>query len=363
MNAAVVNVDASATARSQVEGLQVYGSVLGLKHSFEHNERSVEISIPSAKLFSEGQVIGSGDKVSFSSGFAQNPTPETCTYYVSEIDISMRVSEEVSLPIEMLQTSLKRPELAGTDLASSLEQLSLDYERRLSEILGHWERVVRWISGGNSVGLPSMQVGRGTSTRLKRMALVQHSDQHRFWIPTQTMAIYRGAAIDFEQWDAIERTLRSGDGQPIWFRYMDVAKQHIRSWRYEDALVACAIAAETLAREVFWLASGADSTSAARDILDGVNVRAIISRWQKLTGIPKSTARLSEINKLFDLRNAIMHVGGTGAKLTREEANAYFSAASDFIFAGDEWVYENRGSPNPRLYARFQNNTGKRAHI
>lgn len=347
-----MNVDACATARTKVVGLQVYGPVLGRSHAFQHNKRSVEVSIPSVKLAADLEVTSPGDEVTFSGGLAENPTLETSTYYVNEIEISMQVSEFVSIPAEMLRTSPKRPELAGPELAGFLEELALDYERRLADVLGYWERVVSWISGGTSVGLPGVRVGRETSARLEGMALTQCSDGHRFWIPTHSVAFYSGAAINPEQWDAIDRALTSGSEQPIWFRYLDVAKQNARSWKYEDAIVACAIAAETLAREVFWLSSGANPSPAARDIMDGVNVRAIISRWQKLTGITKTIARLSEVNQLFDLRNAIMHVGETGEKLTRERAYNYLGAASDFIFAGDEWVYEYQGIANPRLYPR-----------
>lgn len=343
-------VTASAWARASVESLEVTGDLFGQSHVFEHNERVVEIKLPVVEIGADLRPLGRGNEVAtLHSSLAENPQLETTSYAIAWVEVTVALTEQLTLPVQLLQMSPKRPEIAGEQLTKRLDALAIQYEARLATALNHWEAVVRWVTGSSALGRPNASSGRGSALRLNFTSIVRASDQHRFWTPTNVVALHKGTEINAAAWGAIAAALAAGHEAPIWFRYLDEAHHRFMAWDVTGAVLSAAIACETLAREAFWLASGSPP-KAARDLIDRVSIRAILERWHLLTSVPKSQVRISEVSKLFNLRNRLMHAGGTGADLDRQVVHNLLSAARQFICAADDWYFQSRGTENPRLW-------------
>jgi hypothetical protein len=343
-------VATEARARAILEGFEVSGDLFGHAHLFEHNRRSVRVEIPTVALGADLRPLAAYDDVAaLRRSHAVDPRPETTSYEVAWIEISISVQEQIVAPDKLMEMPPKHPDVAGKRLAKRLDKLVIEYEAHIARALHHWEEVVRWISGSSALGSPNVVLGRSSASRLDFMSLVRASDHHRFWTPTHVLSILRSTTVDASVWRAIGSALAAGHEAPIWFRYLDEAFHRRIGRDLSGAVLSSAIACETIAREIFWIAGGASKREAIRDLIDRVSIRAILSRWADLTGISKSDAHIAEVGRLFTLRNRLMHAGAKGTELEESGVQHLLGAARIFVQKGDEWYHHQLGRTNPRL--------------
>lgn len=341
---------ADASASAEIDALEVTGDLFGRQHCFKHEDRDVTITIPFVELGPDLRPLEGYESVaSYRSGWVNDHRPEVTTYQISHIDVSIRLVEEIKAPATLLDQPPKHPEIAGQRLSNRLDALAIEYEARLAAAVKHWEEVYRWISGSSALGAPTWRASRDAEAHLSRMALVVSASRQRFWTPTHTSMAMRGGRANAAIWDAINSALMNGFEAPIWFRYTDEAHHRLLKQDFNGALLSSAIACETIARECFWLASGATNNEAARDLIDRVSISGILDKWANLTGLPKSDLPLGELRKLFTRRNRLMHAGGKGAALDRAEVEGLLVSARTFVLASDEWYFALRGIANPRV--------------
>ena len=345
-----VSILAEATAYAEIDALEVTGDLFGRQHCFTHDDRNVTITLPFVELGSDLQPLERYQNVaSYRSGWVDDHRPEVTTYQISHIEVSIKIEEEIKVPPKLLAQPPKHPEIAGQRLSKRLDAMAIGYEARLASAVKHWEEVYRWISGSSALGAPTWRTSREAEAHLSGMALVVSTNKQRFWTPTHTTMSLRGGRADAAIWDAIGSALMNGYEAPIWFRYTDEAHHRLLTQDFNGALLSSAIACETIARECFWLASGATSNEAVRDLMDRVSISGMLDKWPSLVGLPKSDLPMSELRKLFTRRNRLMHAGGKGAALDRAEAETLSASARTFVLASDEWYFARRGIANPRV--------------
>lgn len=345
----MIRTPSEAWARAEVEGLQVTGNLFSRSHQFVHDERTVTVKVPEVRLDGDRQPVPEHqDRAQFSQGFVDDTRVERMAFELAWIEITVLVKEQISLPDAMLEITPKRPELAGPKLTQRLDRLIIDYEARIAAALLHWEQTVRWLSGSSALGTPSGRVGRASAARLQLTAFQRAGDGHRYWLPTGTVTVLRSTIVDAFLWEEIGKVLASGQSEPIWFRYLDEAYHRDIGRDLGGAILSCAIACETLAREVFWLKSGATEDESARDLIDRLPVSGILRKWRSLTGLPDAVSNARPVERVVSLRNRLMHVGGKGIIISEADVRELLAAARAFIRTGDEWYFAERQLPNPR---------------
>lgn len=345
----MIRTPSVAWARAEVEGLQVTGDLFSRSHTFVHDERTVTVSVPEVRFGPDHEPVREHqDRAAFRQGFVDDKRLDRMAFEIAWLEVTVGVRERISLPDAMLETTAKRPELAGPQLTNRLDKLIIDYETRMAGALLHWEQTVRWLSGSSALGTHGVRVGRASAERLQLTAFQRASDGHRFWLPTGLITLHRRTTLDAFLWEEVGRVLTSGQSEPIWFRYLDEACHRDIGRDLGGAILSCAIACETLAREVFWFKSGATQDENARDLLDRLPVSGILRKWRTLTGLSNSASNVSGVERVFKLRNRLMHAGGKGTVLTEAEVSKLLIAARGFIRTGDEWYFSERQLPNPR---------------
>ena len=347
-----VTFQAVAWTRAEMKSLDIMGSIFGRSHTFAYKGRNVRIQIPKIPLGEDLRPVGRAERAAYLFSYrSEGASLVTSQYHLYEMDISIEIPDPITAPRVLLEQPPKQPHLAGEKLAAELDGLMDEYEDRLHDAFRYWQAVVRWITSSNELGC-SQEIELAHLDSLQFTCLQRADDGKRFWLTGGYTSVSPGTTLTPELWDFIELALQRGDEQPLWFRYLDEAYRNGVARDLSGVVLSCAIACETITREVFWLSSGAVENEDARELLDRVPVRSILARWERLTGISKDRSALGAINDLFDLRNKLMHVGGRGRAVDESLVERTFEAARQFVFEADDWYYQKRGEPNPRPAAK-----------
>lgn len=346
----MVPTPSEASARAKMRGLKVTGDLFGRSHRFSHNERTVTVKLPEVRLGPDHEPLPEYSKLASRSGsIVGDGRVERMSFNIAWLEITVEVAEAISLPAELFEVSPKSPELAGPELTKNLDKLMIEYEARIASAILCWEQTTRWLSGSSSLGTGDLIGGREAAERLEFTAFQRTSDGRTFWLPSHTFVVRRMATIDSFLWDQIGSALSNGQSAPIWFRYLDEANHREYRRDLEGAILSGAIACETLAREVFWIKSGATQDAEARKLIDRLRASDILGKWSRLTGLCNEITKVKSVKRVFELRNRIMHAGSNGELDTETGAKELLVAVREFVNSGDKWYYDKCQMPNPRL--------------
>ena len=354
MSSEKINFDGMAWARADVEGLEVVGTVLSKRHDFLDDEgRKASIVLPTG-TFKDAihPDEKSEQRVSLRSWISDSPELSTAHYRVSSVDVELEVSESLSAPETLFGQAINAYELVGKRAADSNSKTVETYNLHLLRVLERWEEVVRWVTNSSALGSPDW-VTRVHSPRLHFMRILRAHDRADFWGAGGHIAARRATRIDDAAWMQIGTVLTSGQRPPIWFRYLDDLHHRFVKSDYVGTLLSCAIACETVAREVFWNVAGQTANGSARELVDRVAIQNILQRWTGITGLDKEKTHIHQIHKIFDKRNTLVHVGGTEA-LDEGGTEGLAKAAREFVLSADEWLFVALGRDNPRLWRKPQ---------
>lgn len=184
------DINAGFWGQALVQGLEVTGDLFGERHRFELDGHKIEIAIPAVTL---GQDLRPIDKqrhvAAFSSGLVENPTRETNSYAIGYLDATVMLPNPLLVPQPLLELPPKHPEIAGPVLSAKLDELTIDYERRLARAVAHWKDVVRWTTDSRAIDTPSGLSGREAEMSFRFKGLVVPPAQERFWTPVSIMAV------------------------------------------------------------------------------------------------------------------------------------------------------------------------------
>lgn len=107
------------------------------------------------------------------------------------------------------------------------------------------------------------------------------------------------------QWQEIHSALDAGQEPPVWHDYLTSANQRMASGDSIAAILDLAVAAEARIRR--FLNDNPPEKLKNRKALRGLKMSGIIKSWRSY-GFPSFPA-LGHIEKLFNVRNGIMHSG------------------------------------------------------
>lgn len=343
-------LDAEIWGQARVQALEVTGDVFGASHRFRHEGHNVEIRVPAVVLNEQLRPTEKWSQFArFRKGSVNDATRETNSYEIAFLEASINLPGFLTIPQAMLEVSPKRPEIAGPDLTIELDNLSVDYEGHLSSAVEYWKSVVRWITGSRAIDTPGALPGRQPAETFQLQGLYSLPDRKCFWRPTSVITFQKQTELNADFWMRIDKVLTRGYQIPVWSRFLDQAFRHLQAWDETGCILACAIACETVAKQInTYSPTQTDGSPNVHPANKRPSMAVIIGDWDKLTGLSDNIARTPEIRELVTMRNDVMHSGSSKLPLNHKKAKQLFEAADVFVRAGEGHYYSKRGQTDPR---------------
>ena len=334
--AKTIQFSAGASRQFRVEGLSVTTSLLGRSHEFAFESHAITLALPTE---SPPDAADWARKTKRTGWRADDPdNPETTIHQLFEVHLRTNIAKHLTIDERAFSEPYKSPH-ATPNQAQNLNRVADDYARLLAGAWEHWQAVVRWVAGHNSVGGAGSIVGAdpyGGNTA----TIYRQSDSRKIWAQLVSIKLRAGSPLDPSRWQLLQDALSSGQSNPIWFDFISEAHKRFSSFDHRGAIASAAIAWETIVRSMFWLNVAQVENEAMRDMIDRTPAQAIIGKWSEIAG-PRTSGKweTSSIHRLFDMRNRLMHSGQSREQPV--EIGQLLNAATAFIGEADA-VYSVR---------------------
>lgn len=295
--------------QQEVDCFEVKRPLLGMEHRFREAGQDVFVKLPAYS----GEIVKDAEaKYARASWAVDHPDdPNTTFYAVFRCTVGTR--RPLSDPASDLPQLRANP---PSELRRALQKPTADL---LSQAFERWIKTLFWVSQER----PLCSV-HGNETVYGGQRIIGEPSEERLGSLGVTAVLTRRAHITMEHWTTAAAILAEDEPLPLWFNYLYEAFEQLHAAHLTRAVIAAAIASETVLRAYFWQVSGEPTNVTARRIIDNVAVQQLLTRWPELTGATKADLEKEgkkEVHKLFDYRNDAMHRGisleHAGAEVTQ----------------------------------------------
>jgi hypothetical protein len=309
-----IRVELTSWNRFNTSNLAVAPELLGCSHVFAFGEHKVRISLPSADALPDDYTSGErviGDRLSIS-GWQRTEDSgyEPLEVHVDDVDLVVSIPGEHAVPEGVFSKPVNAYDLVSKQQQEHFERLLTDYGSVARRAFDLWIRMVRWKADGYRVGLPGVEdVETGWSTYLHEKAT-----QKDVWAGGQIFTVYTAKSVTPEQWDAVSAALDNGEQSPIFWDLLYDAMGNLERGDLQRTIVDAAVAAETYIRTTVEEGLPADLDASLRKYINDANIRQLVEKffperlYTEQANTYKKTLK-SNMHKLFDDRNDIMHSG------------------------------------------------------
>ena len=339
-----------ATRTIPVAALAVQPTTFGKSHTLKMTQGAVTISLPSAR-----HVHASSESLTDDPG-----NPDHTWIGVEEVTLTASLNDQFRF--DGVDSDFNSPAIfESPDLRRSF----IITESLLDDGFDLWKRTLRWTSLASNIGIDEIETAQ-SKTQGHGFKLFREADG----------ALVRGyggkstshglGKVSREAWDSAAKALAANEPPPVWFDFLHEAIRQITVGNNRAAVVNAAIAAETVLRACFMSKLPPICDALAEQSLDRIPAQKILGNWEAISGVDKAEAKKqgrSEVHKLFDLRNIVMHEGlQDRGKLS--EIEKIISKASKFILAADDYLglklnAPQRIFPAPRVLERITGAKGR----
>jgi hypothetical protein len=305
--------------RFHTRNLIVVPELLGQSHVFTFDEREVTILLPGAdKLPDEpGGDDTLGQRLSFSGWRLQDGQQQIRKVHVHNVDVTVCVPGNATIPGEALVRPVKAPELFSEHQQKYLDKLlseNGDISRRAFKL---WIRTLRRKADNWRIGLPEVygeETGWSTYLQVK-------DTQKAVWAGTHISDVPAEKAVTPTIWDETWAALCSGQPSPIFYDLLYDAMAHLDHGDLQRTVLDAAISAETYMRIIVrqGLPQGLDDP--LQTYINDANIRQVANKFfpARLDTQEKRRYKTiaSTLHRMFDDRNAIAHSGYKDGLTTR----------------------------------------------
>jgi hypothetical protein len=317
--------------RFKSEGLAVAPDVLGRTHHFDFEGKRVEVRLPREEHLNRGEGY---DTIVECTAWFKGHIP--AYFHILRVDMLIDVSEEIELEEELLKHSPRREHLTSPSRMKLLDNTVEEHKSLALRAFDYWIRVVRWKNDFWRIGQPEVygyQSGWGTYLLVK-------GEENRFWTTGHTISVPRTKALTAEVWGLVQTALQEEVRPPTWFEFLYDAHQELEVGDKTGCILSLAIASETMFRRI--LEKQVPDTEKIdpefMEAMSRMNVRTVMAHITKFSfwrnGEWKKYCNWAEINKIFDHRDKIMHVGYLGS-IETAALKKMVGAADKFIHFAD----------------------------
>lgn len=306
---------------------EVEPALLGLIHEFQFNQSQVRIELPPSEALN---ISSNNEKRLFVSGYRKEGEREIPTKIkVDSVDILISQQHEISVPEQALTQPPNVFNLFSDKEKDDLEKLLKDYGEVTEKAFDLWLRTMRWKCGYGSIGRPEIHKSDGWGIRLLDM-----DTKKCCWHSPLKIEVTIGEPIRLKQWNEVGNALKAGIQPPIYYDLMFDADEHIKNGDLKRSVIDLSVACETFIRSIIIQELPNDFNKAFKKYIDEANIRQGMEHF-----IPKILnednrrtfkAIKSDLHKLFDARNTILHSGHI-EDLTVDKCNKFVQATRRLI--------------------------------
>ena len=313
----------------------VIPEILGLTHEFSFENALVRIELPAAdnlpKDITDEFIRNSHDSIiTIVSHKKENGHKKPTAISVNSVDVSVNLNKIVNLPEEVSTRNPNPYDLLSDKQQKQLDNLAMAHGDIADKAFDLWIRVLRWKSGNGAIARPEIHgIKSGWSTYL-----LNDMTKRRFWAAPHTFTFRIYKPVTLSEWNEVEETLNLGQNSPVYIDSMFDGIEQFNLGNFERSIIDLAVACETFMRIKVSHNLPGGLTSAVLKYIDEANIRQVQEHLfkdtlsEKQKEILKSTN--SNLHKLFDARNAIMH-SGHKEDLTSDECKKYIEATKKLI--------------------------------
>ena len=324
------NVYASSTV--SIAGLQVQLPTLGKQHSFRFAGHECAVLLPATeKVSTFGQARREESLV-------DAPEDVEHTWYgVYEVEVFVYLPE----PIESTEdeSTFNTPEIANSEWGRNVR---INVPPLIAGAFEYWLKTIRCTALSSSIRYSTDSY----SSFVGGFRVYRTTDQKLYSGYGGTAYFQGSVKISVTEWDNIQELFDSGYKPVLWLDYLTDGMHRLHDDDLSGAIVSTVIACETVIRALFWQAVPEIANQAARQVIDNASIQTLLANIDKLTGVPKAdwkAAGKSDLHKIFDARNALVHRGDT-ANLNKAAVSRLLNSAKNFVVKADS-VYRTATLP------------------
>lgn len=334
-----LQIEALSWNRYATPGFQIVPSLMGKRHSFEHANHQVNIILPTEDLDeiirTEPLMRPEGSKLWLSSSREEQGEKIPISLGLESVDVTIELKSKIKIHEQMLERPPNASDLLSKEEATRLDNVTEEQRTIADAAFERWLRVMRWHTRTSALGRlhgRAHTVNWGTD-------LLEKSTGKRLWVWHSPFKVYLGHPIEVDAWNRAEESLRRGDRSPLHFDYYFDGIEFLKTDEYQRSAVDFAVAAEVFLRSKIVAKLPANLLQSIATYVDDANIRTVLTKFfpELLTTQGKASYKKlsSELHKLFDARNDILH-SGIRSGLNQQIVQSFRAATESLIALDDD---------------------------
>lgn len=304
--------------------------LLGQSHKFEFEGKEVRIDLPSASDLPDGE--NRSDQLSLTGWKETESGDVPRKYNIHRVNVFVHFDSELTFPTEVLSRSPNASDLFSSSQQKSLDKQTQKYGQIAENAFDLWIRTLRWQCRKSCIGRPEIQ-GHETGWTTY---LIDENTNHRVWGSPLRMVIMFSDPVTVAQWKKVEKALSQRLQPPIYYEQFSDGEEHLRRDDLQRAVVDFAVACEVFIRTIVMRDLPDQLSQAVKDYIDETNIRKVMSSFFPAALDKDGNDILdrirSELHKLFDARNEILHSGNM-QDLDTDKCQNFRNATRKLIFS------------------------------
>jgi hypothetical protein len=333
----------SFTTKYRIPNLAIEASLIGATHLFLFESAEITIRLPEEDLSQLSEYPkdnGNGLSKLSVYGWKGEGTSKSPILYAEELDVEVDLSENVLLHPEMLKDTKIVHGLLTKNEEEVLEHRAEEYQELADRAFEYWLKILRLVKRDSSIGRSTRpDYGRGF------LSYIRESKTFRpVWSPKVHLKAEIRKPFSLEQWDAIQRRLKSNDISPLYYEYYFDGILHKKEKDTKRAVIDFAVSCEVYLRNKVTQSLPMELEDSIVGVIDEVPIRRVIENifptLLSSTGKQIYKKLISALHQLFDERNKVLHEG-TPKNLSEENIERFFRTSEELLRLDDDqgnWI-------------------------
>jgi hypothetical protein len=306
------NVELESWSKFDTPNLEIPPGLLGQSHVFTFEDSEIVIMLPTAESLPKYDRPGgwvAGKRLSLNTWNLKAGT--FLWVIVHDANVVVSIPNRPSIP-EAARTTPITHEFFSEEQAKHLDSLATQYSDLAYRAFDLWIRTLRWKADDYLIGTPDLSGLRATGARTE---IREKDTLNRFWASGLHITVFAGKPVTVEVWNKVSEVLNAGESPPIFYDLLYSAMARLERGDLRRTIIDAAAAAETFMREAVQAGLSAGLDASLEEYSEDTTIRPVINKFfQKCLDAEqedtyKKTIKKSNLHKLFDDRNDIMHKG------------------------------------------------------
>jgi len=321
------DIKLNSTAKVGITNFLIRPEVMGGRVDFIYDKHEVSIRLPAEYDDEQASVVAR-----ITNGGAVTKVA------ISSLNIQVKTTGKIAVPVEMLSSRCNAYDIADEGLVEELDSRIFKYQHIANGAINVWLRCLRWKRNDWRVGRYGSSVGRYVD--VSQVNLINRESDKKIWHGPLHFTAPGCTAISKECWEAVASSLKNNETSPVYYDLLFDSEAHLDAGEIKRALVEAAMATEIFIRTIVENRIPDNLNRNIKDYIGRISIRKVFESFlpEHLDSVQrevlsKDNNKLkSEILRLFEHRNTIMH-SGVIDRLDRDLCSIHISNVKK-LFAG-----------------------------